>query len=188
MRLQLSANQLGVGLGAERLRALNGHADGAVDDELGKDTESAGNTEEDGVEVLLGEAVVLEENTGVSVDVGVGILRLAVFGEDTRGDLVDLGNKLEHGVVGQVLLGELALGDVAGVGLAENGVAVAGDDLARLEGGPQVVLDGLVTEVVADGLLHLGEPVEHLLVSKTVERTGKTVETSSQGQVRRAEG
>lgn len=187
-RLQRSANQLGVSLGAEGLGALDGHADGAVDDKLGKDTESAGDTEEDGVEVLLGEAVVLEEDTGVGVDVGVGVLGLAVLGEDTRGDLVDLRDELEHGVVGQVLLGELALRDVAGVSLAEDGVAVAGNDLARLESGPQVVLDGLVAEVVADGALHLGEPVEHLLVGQTVERTGKTVETGGQGQVGGAKG
>lgn len=185
--LQLSANKLGVGLGAERLGPLNGGTDGAVDDELGKDTESAGYTEEDGVVVLLGEAVVLEEDTGVSVDVGVGVLGLAVLGEDTGGNLVDLADELEHGVVGQVLLGELALGDVAGVGLAENGVAVSGNDLATLEGRPEVVLDSLVAEVVANSLLHLLEPDEDFLVSKSVERTSKTVQTSSQGEVGGAE-
>jgi hypothetical protein len=89
---------------------------------------------------------------------------LSVFGENTRRDLVDLADELEHWVVGEMLLRELALGDVAGVGLAEHGVAVAGDDLAGLEGGPQVVGDGLVAQVVANGLLHLGEPVEDFLV------------------------
>jgi hypothetical protein len=134
--LQLSANQLGVSLGAERLGPLNGGTDSAVNDELGKDTERTGYTEEDGVVVLLSETVVLEEDTGVGVDVGVGVLGLAVLGENTGGDLVDLADELEHWVVGKVLLGELALGDVAGVGLAEDGVAVTGDDLASLEGGP----------------------------------------------------
>ena len=183
--LQLGADQLGVSLGGEGLGALDGGTDGAVDDELGKHTESTRDTEENSVVVLLGEAVVLEEDTGVGVDVGVGVLGLAVLGENTGGDLVDLADELEHGVVGQVLLGELALGDVAGVGLAEDGVAVTGNDLASLEGGPEVVLDGLVAEVVANGLLHLLEPDKDLLVGQTVERTGETVETSGQGEVGR---
>lgn len=57
----------------ERLGALEGHAEGAVPDELGGDTEGARDTEEDGVEVLLVEAVVGEEDTGVGVDVGPGV-------------------------------------------------------------------------------------------------------------------
>jgi hypothetical protein len=181
--LQLGADQLGVSLGREGLGALDGGTDGTVDDELGKDTKSTGHTEEHGVVVLLGEAVVLEEDTGVGVDVGVGVLGLAVLGENTGGDLVDLADELEHGVVGQVLLGELALGDVTGVSLAEDGVAVSGNDLAGLEGRPEVVLDGLVAEVVANGLLHLLEPDKDLLVGQTVERTSETVETSGQGEV-----
>jgi len=111
----------------------------------------------------------------VCVDIGVWVLGLSVLGEDAGRDLVDLADELEHWVVGQVLLRKLALRDVAGVGLAENGVAVAGDDLAGLEGRPQIVLDGLVAEVVANGFLHLLEPDEHLLVSQSVERTSETV-------------
>lgn len=187
IRLQGGANQLGVGLSAERLGPLNGGANSAIDDELGEHTESTRDTKEDGVVVLLGEAVVLQENTGVGVNVGVWVLGLSVLGEDTGGDLVDLADELEHGVIGQVLLGKLALGDVAGVGLAENGVAVSGNDLAGFESRPQVVLDGLVAKIVANSLLHLLEPDEDLLVGQSVERTSETVETSSQGEVRRAE-
>lgn len=61
-------------------------------------------------------------------------------------------------------------------------MAVTGDDTAGVQGGPEVVGDGLVREIVADGLLHLGEPVQDLLVSQAVERTGQTVETSGDGQ------
>jgi hypothetical protein len=46
---------------------------------------------------------VLEENTGVGVDVREGVLGLAVLSEDARGDLVDLADELEHGVLRQVL-------------------------------------------------------------------------------------
>lgn len=185
--LQSGANELGVSLGAERLGPLDGRTDGAVDDELGKHAERTRDTKEDGVVVLLSEAVVLEEDTGVGIDVGVRVLGLAVLGENAGGNLVDLADELEHGVVGQVLLGKLALGNVAGVSLAEDGVAVAGNDLAGLEGRPKVVLDSLVAEVVANSLLHLLEPDEHLLVGQAVERAGKTVETSGEREVRRAE-
>jgi len=99
-----------------------------------------------------------------SVNVGVRVLGLAVLGQDTRGDLVHLADQLEHRVIRQLAESELALGSVARVSLTEDGVAVAGHDLARVQGLPQVVPDGLVAEVVANGLLHLGEPVQHLLV------------------------
>ena len=100
-----------------------------------------------------------------------------MLGQNARSDLVDLADQVEHGVVRQLAEGKLALRDVTGVSLTKDGVTISGDDLAGVEGGPQVVLDGLVAEVTADGLLHLGEPVEHLLVSQSVERTSETVET-----------
>lgn len=65
--LQLGANKLGPCISAERLGSLNGRTDGTVDDQLGKDTERTGHTEEDGVEVLLRKSVVLEEHTRVLV-------------------------------------------------------------------------------------------------------------------------
>jgi len=118
----------------------------------------------------------------VGINVGVGVLGLAVLGEDTGGDLVDLADQLEHGVVGQHAQSKLTLGHVAGVGLAQDGVAVTGNDTAGVQGGPQVVLDGLVAEVVANGLLHLSEPVQDLLVGQTVQRTGQTLETGGEGE------
>ena len=181
-------HDLGPLLCAEGLGALDGGADCAVDDELGEDTDGAGNTEEDGVVAGLGEAVVLEEDTGVGIDVGEGVLGLAVLGEDTWGNLVDLADELEHWVVWEVLLGELALGHVAGVGLAKNGVAVTGDDTASVEGGPEVVGDGLVGQVVADSRLHLGEPVEDLLVGETVKWASETVEAGGEGEEWGGEG
>jgi hypothetical protein len=166
----------------ERLGSLDGGTEGAVNDELGKDTNGTGDTEEDSVVVSLSETVVLEEDTRVGVNVGVGVLGLAVLGEDTGSDLVDLRDELEHGVVGHLLLGEGALSHVTGVSLSENGVAVTGDDTASVEGRPEVVSDGLVAKIIADRLLELSEPVEDLLVSKTVEGAGKTVKTSGERQ------
>lgn len=65
INLELGSNKLGPGIGGEGLGTLDGGTDGTVDDELRKDTKSTRNTEENSVEVLLSEAVVLEENTGV---------------------------------------------------------------------------------------------------------------------------
>lgn len=188
MRLKLSTNQLGVGLSAERLGALDGHTKSTVDDQLGKDTNGTGHTEQDGVVVSLGQTVVLEENSRVGIDVGVRVLGLSVLGQNAGGDLVDLADQLEQRVIGQLAESKLALGDVTGVSLAQNGVTVTGDDLAAVKGGPEVVLDGLVTDVAADGLLHLGDPVQDLLVSETVKGTGKTLETSGQREHGGAQG
>ena len=63
--LELSTNELGESLSAERLGALNGRTKSTVDDQLGQDTQSTGDTEEDGVVVGLSQAVVLQEDTGV---------------------------------------------------------------------------------------------------------------------------
>lgn len=66
-------------------------------------------------------------------------------------------------------------------------MSVTGDDLTGLECRPEVVLDGLITQIIANGSLHFGEPVQNFLVGETVERTGKTIQTSGEGQHRRAE-
>jgi len=124
----------------------------------------------------------------VGVDVGVWVLRLSVLGQHTRGDLVNLADKLEHWVVREMLKRKLALGHVAGICLAEDGVAVTGDDTAGLEGRPEVVLDVLVAEVGADTGLHLLEPLEDFLVGESVEGTGETVETGGEGEHGGGEG
>ena len=158
--------------------------EGTVPDELGSNTERTRDTEEDGVEVHLVETVVRQENTGVRIDVRPGVLRLAGLEEDARDDVVDLVDELEERVFGEVLESELALRHVARVGLAEDGVAVAGHDLATLERRPNVFTHRLVGCVLADLGLHLAQPDEHLLVGKTVEGAGETI----QGGTEREEG
>ena len=159
-----------------------------IPDELSGNTKGTGNTKEDGVELHLVEAVVGEEDTRVGVDVGPGVLGLAGFEEDLGSDVVDLADELEHLVVGEVLESELALSSVARIGLAEDGVAVTGNDLAGLEGAPDVLTDSLIGGVLADLGLHLLQPDEDLLVGKTVERTSETVEGGGIGKEGVGEG
>lgn len=71
--LELASKHLLDSLGRVRLGALEGHAEGTVPDKLGSNTKGTRDTKEDGVEVLLVEAVVGEEDTRVGVDVGPGV-------------------------------------------------------------------------------------------------------------------
>jgi len=108
-------------------------------------------------------------------------LRLAGLEENVGDNLVDLANELEERVIRQVLEGEFTLGSVSRVlrvregylgwkiaySLSEDGVAVTGDDLAALEGGPNVLGDLLVGSTLTDLRSHLLDPSEDLLVGKT---------------------
>lgn len=58
------------------LGALNGGTEGAVPHKLGKGSQGTADTESDGVVQGLLEAVVVEEDTGGGVNVGVGVLGL----------------------------------------------------------------------------------------------------------------
>lgn len=110
-----------------------------------------------------------------------------MLGQDTGGNVVDLANELEHRIIRKLLEREFTLGHVAGVGLPQDGVTVARNNTASVQGGPEVIFNGLVTEVVADSFLHLTEPVQDFLVGQSVEGTSKTVQTSSKGEHRGAE-
>ena len=151
---------------------------------MSSNTEGTGDTEEDSVELHLVKAVVGEEHTRVGIDVGPGVLGLASLEEDVRNKVVDLANELEHLVIREVLQGEFTLSGVTRIGLAEDGVTVTRDDLASLQGAPDVLLDSLVGGVFANLGLHLPQPDENLLVGETMERTGQTVESGSVGKER----
>ena len=130
----------------------------------------------------LVKAVVGEEDTRVGIDVGPGVLGLASLEKDVRNKVVDLANKLEEGVVGEVLQGKLALSGVTGISLTEDGVTVTGNDLTTLEGRPDVLLDGLIGSVLTDLGLHLAQPDKDFLVGKTVKGTSETVQGGSKGE------
>ena len=144
-----------------------------------------------------------EEDTAVGINVWPWVLGLAVLKENIWRDLVDLGDQLEQWVVWQMFQGKLTLACVSWIGLTQDSVTVAGQNLARLECGPNELLDLLISWVVAQSLLGLldpdqdflqnvrrilniissagtrGENLEAYLVSQTVQWTGQTVHSSS---------
>lgn len=70
-------------------------------------------------------APYLQQYSTVGVYVGPGVLGLALLQKHIGHNLVELGHHLEHGVIGQVLQGKLALTGVTWVGLPQDGMAVA---------------------------------------------------------------
>lgn len=174
-------------VGGHGLGAFDGESQGAVPHERGQDAESTRHAEQDGVVVHLLQAVVLEEDAGVSINVRPWVLDLAQFSQDWRHNLVDVADELEQRVVGQMLEGELALASVARIGLAEDSVSVAGNDLSRLEGLPDEVLDFVLVGVVSELAAQLLQPHEDLLVGQAVQWAGETVHAGGERQVRIAE-
>ena len=61
-------------------------------------------------------------------------------------------------------------------------MTVTGNDLARLEGRPDVLGNLLVRGVLTNLGSHLLDPSEDFLVSETVEGTGETVQGSAEGK------
>ena len=111
------------------------------------------------------EAIVVEQDTGAAVHVGKGVLGLAVLGQHARRDLGVALDELEDGVGGDFGAGggELHEGGEAGVRVAEDGVAVAGDHAAGFEGAPEVGFYGGGGDGGADFGLHLEDPAEDFL-------------------------
>lgn len=173
------------------LGALEGEAKSTVEEKLGESTVGTGNSEENGVVVLLLEAVVLKEDTTVRVDVRPGVLGLTVLEENVGHNLVDSRHNVEELVIRHELKSKSALGSVTGVSLTENGVTVAGDDTARVEGIPSELADGVLVHGLAllvEVGLKVKDPAENLLVGKTVERASEGVEATGDGKVRVTQG
>lgn len=80
-----------------------------------------------------------------------------MLGQHARSDFRVLLDELVDRVAGDFRFGggEVHEGFEAGVGFAEDAVAVTRDDLAGFESVPDVIFDFLVGEVVADLGLHL---------------------------------
>lgn len=85
--------------------------------------------------------------------------------EDLRSDAAVLLHQLEDWVLSNLGSrgGVVHQGLETGIGLAENGVAIARNDSAGVESGPQVVVDVLVRVGFGDVVLHLEDPSENFL-------------------------
>lgn len=125
----LGTDGLHQSIGGHGFRAFDWQTQSAIPDERGQHTESTGNAEQNGVVVHFLQSVVLQQDTGVGIYVGPWVLDLAEFGQDWGHNLVDVGNQLEQRIVWQVLQGELALASVARIGLTQDSVTVARNDL-----------------------------------------------------------
>jgi hypothetical protein len=154
-----------------------------------------GYTEKNSVVLHLRKTIVSKERAGVRIHIRPGVLCLASLPntyeeeglheknipvdthleQNTRDDVVDLAYKLEELVIRQVFERKLALCDIARVCLAEYCMAIARDNLATLQRGPDILLDCLVTGIFSDLGLHFCEPYKHLLVREAMKRTGKAV-------------
>lgn len=117
-------------VGCDGFGALEWQTKDAVNAELSQGTIGARHAEENGVEVVLDKTVVGKEAARVGVDIGPGVLSLAVLLQDTGHYFVDSRHKLEQLIVGHMFEGELALCRVARVGLAQHGVAESGDHIS----------------------------------------------------------
>mmetsp|Transcript_51486 Transcript_51486/g.161829 ORF Transcript_51486/g.161829 Transcript_51486/m.161829 type:complete len:233 (+) Transcript_51486:248-946(+) len=172
-----------------RLWPLDGKPDGTGPDVLRHAAQGTGDSKDNGVVVLLAEVVVIHELATVAVHVRVGVLHLPCLLQHRRDRMVASINELEERILGRVLEGKLALEHVAGVRLAEDRMAVAGDDLARRQG-----LLGVLREEFLGGplarqvLLHLQQPREALLVGQAVQGPRKTADARRPGVVGVAQG
>ena len=167
--------------GRQRLGSLDGIAQRPIPGDVGQRPDGATDAEQHRVEGVLGDAVVPLDHAGLGVDVGPGVLGLAVLHQHVGRHLVDHVDHLEQRVVRQVLQAELPLRRVARVGLAQHGVAVARDHLAAVQRVPQRRLDDLGGRLLAAELFHEGlGPAQHLLVGQSVQRSGQAVDAGRQ--------
>jgi hypothetical protein len=156
-------------LEVDALRSLDRQTQSSVPNQLGERAKTTRHTECGSVVQSLVEAVVVEQDSGAAIDVGVRVLGLAVLLENLRSNSAVLFNQLEDRVVGNLRTGSSIVHESlkSGVGLSENGVTIAGDDSARVECGPEVVVHILLGVVRGNSLLHLDDPSKHLLGGET---------------------
>lgn len=172
-------------LGGDTLGSFDWVSKSSVPDQAGENTESARDTEENGVVLVLSESVVLKEDTTVGINVGPWVLGLSVLSKDWWSDFVDLRDELEEWVVGQVLLSEFTLACVARISLSKDSVSESRNDLARVEGIPQSLLYNFKGDVTfSELLLESQSPTKDFLVGESMKRTSETIHSRSEGEVR----
>jgi len=166
-----------------RVRSLDGHAEGSGPDLASGDSESARDTEQDGVVIVLGETVVHEEGTRSTINIRPGVLDLTSGSEHFGDDFVVGLNELDQVRSFNELIGEVEFANETGVGLAQDSVSIAGNNLSRGHGIGDMLTDIILGPGISVLLNEAEDVVEALLVSKTVERSSKSVKPSREGKV-----
>jgi len=162
-------------LGGDTLGSLDRETQSTVPDDTRKDTQGTGDTEQDGVVVLLLQLVVLQQHTTVGINIRPRVSGLTVLSENLGDHIVQLSDQLEHGVLRQVLHGELTLTSVSRIGLTKNSVSETGNNTATVQDIPASLLDLVVgVRTVTESLLQVQQPTEDLLVGQTVKGTSQT--------------
>ena len=108
--------------------------------------------------------------------------------QDAGDELEELVHDLDVVVLQTVLHAEVIEGGEAGVGDAQNGVTVAGDDLTVVETVPGVFRELLVCRNAVELLAHIHNEAQTLLIGQSVERSSQTRHGCRDGVVRIAQG
>lgn len=117
------------------------------------------------------------------IHIGPWILDLSSGKEHIGDHLIEIGNDLEHGVVGEELGGKLPLAGIPGVSLPKHPMAIPWDDLPLRKRGLDVSLELLLGRGRTQLTHKLVEPSHHLLVGEAVEGAGKPVHAGGKGEV-----
>jgi len=99
---------------------------------------------------------VVQQDTGVGINIGPGVLDFTEVLEDGRNDVVDGLAEFDEGIVLDVFNGEFSLMDVSGVSVSEDSVTITGNDLSGTEGSLGEFLDLFGGDVVTEFSLNVG--------------------------------
>ena len=155
-------------LQVERVRSFNGHSKCTGPNLSGHNTERAGHAEQNCVVVVLGETVVHEESAGTAVNVWPRVLDFASCREKVWNSLEVCLDKVYQVVVLDVFFSELKFEHETRIRLAQDSVAVTGNNFAGFERVSNVLLDVFFSPVLTELFLEVKNKAKALLVGKSM--------------------
>lgn len=127
---------------------------------------------------------MVQQDTGVSIDIWPWVLDFTELLEDWRNDLIYSLAEIDEFVVLDVFNGEFSLVDVSGISVSEDGVTVSWNNLSGGQGSVGEFSDLFVGDVASEFLLKVQQPSQDFLIGQTVEWASKTVEGSRVREIR----
>jgi hypothetical protein len=164
--------------------SFDGETESSSPEQVGHATEGSGDSEDDGVVVEFGHTVMVQQDTGVGINIGPGVLDFTEVLKDGGNDIVDSLAEFDEGIVLDVFNGEFSLMDISGVSVSEDGVTITGNDLSGTEGSLGEFLDLFSGDVVTEFSLQVQQPSQDFLIGETVEGTSETVKGSGVREIR----